>query len=326
VADINRRVTAAQAAAEREGERMSSALGAYGRASTELTSYVGVELRRLQETFEARQDQLEQILRGLPDTELEKQFRERLVRTRDLPLDKLDAPVADLLNHAAGHRGFAAQADLWFNPPVTVELSVGAARLSSVNERIVEVPFAMAGLARIPPPARILDIGSAESTFPLSAAALGYNVTAIDPRPLPYEHPNLEGVPARFEDWQAPSEPFSAVFLISTIEHVGLPGYGEQAYGSPDPGAGADRDMLNQVRESLLPNGLLVLTAPYGLRSVNDFERTYDAEALGELLEGWEVIHRQVVVRRDDLVWIAEANDAPGQPGVVMVLAKPIRA
>ena len=40
--------------------------------------------------------------------------------------------------------------------------------------------------------ARILDIGSAESTFPLSAASLGYRVTAIDQRPLAYSHPNLE--------------------------------------------------------------------------------------------------------------------------------------
>ena len=53
-------------------------------------------------------------------------------------------------------------------------LSAGTATAMQVTERIVEVPFAMAALSRLEPGARILDIGSAESTFPLSAASLGY--------------------------------------------------------------------------------------------------------------------------------------------------------
>lgn len=231
-------------------------------------------------------------------------------------------------NHAAGHRGFVAQAELWFNPPVTVELSAGQARLAVVNERIVEVPFAMAALARVAPPARILDIGSAESTFPLSAASLGYQVTAIDPRPLPYSHPNLDSVARRFEDWQGPSGSFAAAFLISTIEHVGLPVYGMSTFGDADPATGADVAMLNRLSELLAHDGLLVLTTPYGPGGVDDFQRVYDDESLAKLLDGWTTLERRVVTRRDDVVWQPDGEEEAqlGRAGVVMILATPTRA
>jgi hypothetical protein len=326
VADINRRVDATKTTAAQQGailrERIDQLTGTID-AHGELMSYVGTELRRLEETFQWRQDQLEELVRSLHEKSLEEYFRERLART--CSLEQLDAPLAQILNYAVSHRGFAAQAELWFNPPITVEFSAGAARLSQVNERIVEVPFAMAGLARIAPPAAILDIGSAESTFPLSAAALGYRVTAIDPRPLPYSHPNLESLATRFEDWEGQPGSFSGAFLISAIEHVGLSAYGDEAYGSRDPGAGADRDLLNRVRGFLAPGGLLVLTAPYGSRAVNDFERTYDDEAVAQLLDGWNVIDRRVVLRRDNLRWVAQADHESGQSGVVMLLATPVR-
>ena len=135
-----------------------------------------------------------------------------------MPLERLDEPLAQAINYATSHEGFHAQAGLWFNPPVAVGLSAGAATAVQVTERIVEVPFAMAALSRLGPGARILDIGSAESTFPLSAASLGYQVTAIDPRPLAYSHPNLESHPVLLEDWDAPAGSFDAAFLISTIE------------------------------------------------------------------------------------------------------------
>ena len=132
----------------------------------------------------------------------------------------------------------------------------------------------------VKPGARILDVGSAESTFPLSAASLGYKVTAIDPRPLPYSHPNLESHAARFEEWDAPSERFAAAFLISTIEHVGLRAYGERAYGSTEHGEGADLELINRVRELLAPDGILVLTTPYGQRvDTTELERIYDEES-----------------------------------------------
>jgi hypothetical protein len=358
VADINRRIghtnehvgaeaDALRALIRRLEDTLSAGIESYARASSETTSYVGLELRELADTVLVLGDMtrgleestrgleestrgLEESTRGLGEATREMTtatyqdyYRERLARAQGMPLEQLDGELAQLLNHAAGHRGFAAQAELWFNPPVTVELRAGEARLAVVNERIVELPFAMAALGRVEPAARILDIGSAESTFPLSAASLGYMVTAIDPRSLPYSHPNLEVVSQRFEDWRGPSGSFAAAFLISTIEHVGLPAYGVRPFGDAAPGVGADVAMLDRVSGLLAADGLLVLTTPYGPRGVDDFQRTYDDEALSELLARWTVLERRVVLRRDDLVWMANPEGESDGEGVVMILATP---
>ena len=215
------------------------------------------------------------------------------------------------------------KAGLWYNPPVSVGLFAGAAGMLQVTERIVEVPFAMGALGRLALGARILDLGSAESTFPLSAASLGYKVTAIDPRPLGYSHPNLESHALLLEDWDAPPEPFAAAFLISTIEHVGLGAYGEGSYGASEHGAGADAAFLERIRRLLARDGLMVLTMPYGTRGLTELERIYDEESVSELLAGWEILERRVAVRSDALIWEVDKDVEPGARAVIMVIATP---
>jgi hypothetical protein len=319
VDDITRRIETVRmqtdqdvAAVRQRLDQLAVAVGDYATATTESQTFVGVELRRLEETLRDAQMRL-----------ADQHYRARLAAARDLPLSELDSDLAGAINHATGHRGFAAQAELWFNPPVTVELGVGGARLAGVNERIAELPFAMAALGQLTPPARILDIGSAESWFPLSAASLGHEVTAVDLRPLPYAHPNLTSFAGRFEDWEAPPDPFDAVFLISTIEHVGLGAYGDSAYGGAAPGRGADRDMLQRVRRLLADDGLVALTTPYGPAAVTELERVYDADSIAALLEGWNVVQRHEVFRQDDLTWATGAPPSVDARGVVMVLATP---
>lgn len=298
VADINRRI---EHAAE-----------AYARSASETSAYVGVELRRIHD-----------LLADFEETSFEEVYKSRLAQAVEMPLEKLDDALAQVINYANSHEGFYAQAGLWFNPPVSVLLWSGNAAVLQVTERIVELPFAMGALSRLEPGARILDIGSAESTFPLSAASLGYRVTAIDQRPLAYSHPNLESHATLLEDWDGPSELFAGVFLISTIEHVGLGAYGEDPYGDPEHGAGADLAFLQRAGTLLSPEGLLVLTVPCGTRDRTDLERTYDEESLNTLLAKWEILERRIAVRRDTLVWEAADHVEPGARGVMMVIASP---
>jgi 2-polyprenyl-3-methyl-5-hydroxy-6-metoxy-1,4-benzoquinol methylase len=320
VADVNRRIESARQAAERQTAVLEQLVGkfqtieSFVRSSTEVSSYIGVELRRIQETLDSVQEHTQ-----------DEYYRMRLAGARELSLNHLDGTLAEVINRANGIHGVYAQAGLFFNQPVLVALSEGAAKIVLVTERIVEVPFAMAALRRLHQGARILDVGSAESTFPLSAASLGYEVTAIDPRPLAYAHPNLTHVTSTLEAWQPPRGLFAAAFLISTIEHVGLGAYGEQAYGSPEHGVGADRGLLDRVRGLLTPEGMLVLTAPYGAREITELERIYDEQSFTTLLEGWEVLERKLVVRRDARVWEPTDNVEPGDRGVVMVIAQPRR-
>lgn len=322
VGDINSRIEGTKATVER-------AFDAYSRSSAEASSYVGVELRRLNDELAglhdqlARQDDQLAAVHELVARSLDEYYQVRLAQAAELPLERLDLPLAQLINFATGYRGFYAQGGVWFNPPVEVSLSAGAAAAVQVSERIVEGPFAMGALSRLERGARILDVGSAESTFPLSAASLGYKVTAIDPRPLAYSHPNLESHATLLEDWDAPSEPFAAVFLISTIEHVGLGAYGQQPYGSSEHGEGADAAFLDRVRGLLSPDGQMILTAPYGTRDVTELERIYDEESMNKLLADWEVLDRQIVARRDPLIWEADDKVVTGARGVVMLIASP---
>ncbi len=307
VADINRRVEHVQASTE-------SSLDAYARSAAESSSYIGVELRRLQD-----------LLAEFGERSLQENYELRLKRACDVELEDLDESLARVINWATGRRGFYAQAGLWFNPSVEVALSAGAAAAVRVNERIVEVPFAMAALSRMEQGARVLDIGAAESTFALSAASLGFAVTAVDPRPLGYSHPNLDSYSSLLEDWEAPSAPFAAAFLISTIQHVGLGTYGEPAYGSREHGAGADVELLDRVHGLLSPDGLAILSVPYGKREGTELGRVYDAESLSRLLARWDVLERRVAVRRDPLVWEPDEHvEGPGG-GVAMVIASPNR-
>ena len=53
-----------------------------------------------------------------------------------------------------------------------------------MNERIIEVPFAIHALSALPRGSRVLDLGCTESSLPMQLAALGYQVTGFDFRPV----------------------------------------------------------------------------------------------------------------------------------------------
>jgi hypothetical protein len=351
VADINRRLGDTRSTVERRAEALehavahgrhalasyADAVAAYARAATETTGFLGVELRRLDEAVRAsvqsaaaaaesseRAAQASEAARSAAVATGEESYRDRLGQAAELPLADLEAPLAAVINRESGPLGFAAQGDLWFMSPVWVEVGPGEAHLRRVNERILEVPFAMAALWHVDPAARILDIGSSESTFALSAASLGYRVTAVDPRPVRYAHPNLTTFHGRFEEWEpTAAADYDAIFLISTVEHVGIGAYGQESYGGETVGGGADRAMIERVLGLLKPRGILVLTTPTGTRGTDALERTYDDEALSALLAGFEVLERRDGLRVDELTWVSGVAPGPGERGVAMIIATP---
>ncbi|HWH34810.1 MAG TPA: class I SAM-dependent methyltransferase [Acidimicrobiales bacterium] len=232
--------------------------------------------------------------------------------------------AADLLNWAVGHTGPSGQAGVWFNPPVTVEHRAGSVRPNEVNERIVEIPYALGAVAHLAPGSRVLDVGAAESTLALSLASLGLDVIAADLRPYPFEHPRLQAVVGPIEEWSGPGDPLDAVLCVSSLEHFGL-----GAYGEPAAGMDLDRRVLEVFAGWLRPGGELVLTAPYGAWSVDELQRVYDGAHLDALLEGWRVLDRQVCVRTAADRWERAAGEpAPstweaGRRGVVLLRATP---
>jgi hypothetical protein len=221
----------------------------------------------------------------------------------DTDLHALGPGAAEYLNWAIGLTGPAAQAGLLFTDPVTTTYRPGGYEPVWVNERIVEVPYALGVLAELAAPSRVLDFGACFSTFALSAASLGHHVTALDLHPYPLRHPNLTVVTAAGEDWEGPEQPFDAIVALSTVEHLGL-----GAYGDSPSGPGLDAVLMSRFRTWLGEGGKLVFTAPYGPWEVGSFQRVYDDAHLDALFTGWKIADQRFYVQEDPLVWMPHAG------------------
>jgi 2-polyprenyl-3-methyl-5-hydroxy-6-metoxy-1,4-benzoquinol methylase len=238
------------------------------------------------------------------------------------PIENLHGGAVRLLNYATGHSGFAAQRHLWFNPPVDVQFADSEAFIGHINERIAEVPFVLRALGGVHAGAKILDVGASESTLCLSLATLGYQVTAVDPRPNPLRHPNLVVVEGRIEEWSdQDAGDFDVTICLSTIEHIGV-----GAYGQEEEGRRTDLVAMRRMRELTRPEGLLVLTTSYGPSGTDDFSRTYDQNDLDELLEEWDVGEMAFLVRENETTWLlqnsSEAPEPSSRETVVMLTAR----
>jgi hypothetical protein len=235
-------------------------------------------------------------------------------------LAKLDPASAAFLNWADSPYGYAAQAGLWFNPPVPVEYHAGKVDLLLVNERIVEQPYVFAAVAAATEsPARILDVGGSESTVCLSLASLGHDVTVVDPRPCRLEHPRLETVRARLEEVPSGRGPFDVAVSLSAIEHFGL-----EHYGTARGDDRADLQAVGHIRALLRPGGTFVLTVPIGEPSVDTFQRVYDLAGVRALLAGWEIEDFAVVRQVDRVTWerAGSATEDDHRRGVALVRAR----
>jgi hypothetical protein len=218
-------------------------------------------------------------------------------------LGALGPGAAEYLNWAMGLTGPAAQAGLLFTEPVTTSYRPGTFEPIWVNERIVEVPYALGVLAELTTPSRVLDFGACFSTLALSAASLGHHVTALDLRPYPLRHPNLTAMATAGEDWDGPEHPFDAIVALSSVEHLGLGAYGEAPAESD-----LDVVLMSRFRSWLGEGGKLVFTAPYGPWDVGEFQRVYDDAHLDALFAGWKVSDQRFYVQDDPMVWLPHSG------------------
>ncbi len=263
----------------------------------------------------------EEALRAAP-AHPSKLADEDLQAPAPLRLDRLHLNLARLIDLASGPDGFAAQAGVWFNPPIALEHRPGAVRVAQVNERIVEQPFAFRALAGLPPGSRVLDVGGSESQVALSLASLGHEVTVVDPRGYPIDHPRLTVVASRFDQLAPEQRDFDAALALSAVEHFGRGHYGEGA----EPARRLDLEAVRGLRERVRPGGRFVLTVPLGVPSVDAFQRVYDLDGVDELLADWRVLELSAAWRRDGASWELGAPGPPPAgavgPGVALAVAE----
>jgi hypothetical protein len=235
------------------------------------------------------------------------------------PLARIDGPAASFLNYAGAWDGPLSDVGLFINDPYLIEWREGGAHVRLVNERIIEQPFVYSAVSDMPLGSRILDIGGGESIIGLALASLGHQVTVIEPRGYPFKHPNLTVYEGPVEEFET-GQPFDAVILLSTIEHLGIGHYADGTAINPS----ADLEAMEVVARLTAPDGRLVMTVPYGPAEVTELERIYDREGLMRLLDGWDIANVAVGREVDDVTWEVEATelvDPAGAPRVAMLVA-----
>lgn len=202
----------------------------------------------------------------------------------------------------------------------------------SWSQRAVEYPWVLQQLALLKPKVLVLDVGCAESLLSHELLARGYQVVGLDLRDYYWKAHNMLAVKRNVMDTGFPENLFDAIFMVSTIEHVGLSVYGQRTlYDDGDIRA------MRELHRILKPGGILVLTTPYiggkPLR-VNSFERAYNHEHLTSLIEGFQILtedyffpaHPKNSVK---LIWLTHSKETIDskdfvKPGLAcLVLRKP---
>jgi len=153
-----------------------------------------------------------------------------------------------------------------------------------VNERSVEVPWA---LQRIGGARRVLDVGCSTSDYLAKLAReephRGRRVYGLDPdAPQPIR--NVGVVKGTVVTPPFPPASLDLILCVSTVEHVGLPIYGQHEFPHGDILA------MRHVRRLLAPGGRLLLTVPFGRAQVNPWFRVYDRGSLRRLTGGFRTL------------------------------------
>ena len=140
---------------------------------------------------------------------------------------------------------------------------------------------------------------------------LGYEVVAMDLRPYPFRHKNLEFIQSDIlaPDFEAGISQVDIVTCVSTLEHLGI-GYYEDNVAHD-----GDQLALDNILRVLKPRGSLLLTVPYAGRfSQNSFQRVYDRGTLDKLFGyGWELQAAQFYIPRGRRNWVPATREAASQ-------------
>lgn len=143
----------------------------------------------------------------------------------------------------------------------------------------MEVPWAC---QRIGGARRVLDVGCSTSDY-LADLARGCRVYGLDPNaPQPIQ--NVGVVKGTIVAPPFPAGSFDLILCVSTVEHIGLPIYGQHEFPHGDMLA------MRHVRRLLAPGGRLLLTVPFGRAQVNPWFRVYDRRSLGWLTVGFRAL------------------------------------
>lgn len=321
----------------RSVEAVETHLGAAARQSSvdevlaacEIVSEMARSVELAQRRLEALTDQVAiqiSAVRSLRLDQVQAQIDPESVIPRlfDVTLDRLGPNTAILLNKGRLLNGIGEPSGLQINDGIALQYYPGGQRVASLNERLIENPFVFESLHGLATESSIVDIGSVESVLPLALAMRGHKVVALDPRGYAYTHPGLTAVDDTVAGWSGPDGQLAAITCVSAIEHFGI-GFYSQAKSD----GRADLAAMQTFKSWLAPDGVLVLTVPFGRQTIDDQQRVYDDAGISELMEGFTIRRREAYRRIDDLTWVPVDETPKGEswpdqrPGVLCLEAVP---
>lgn len=152
------------------------------------------------------------------------------------------------------------------------------------DQRALEYRWVLQQLKSIRMGGRVLDVGCAESLLSQVLIVRGFSVTGLDLRDYPFKNTHMQFVKSNITNTGLPSNSFDAIFLVSTIEHVGLDVYGQTLLDEE-----IDISGVRELVRVLKPGGRLLLTTPFiGGQETRVYrsERQYGLERLLKLTAG----------------------------------------
>lgn len=118
---------------------------------------------------------------------------------------------------------------------------------------------------------------------------------------------------------------FDAIIVVSTIEHVGMPAYGQEVIEED-----GDLKAMNELRRIVKPGGYIILTTPFrGKELIIELgERQYSAKRLKQLMEGLKPIIIKIYAPKrigkrivwEELSWQEAQNLTLKEPGIACLI------
>lgn len=172
------------------------------------------------------------------------------------------------------------------------------------GDRCIEYAFVIKNLIKLNENnyKTVLDVGCFASPLTTSIKELGFTVDGIDLLPSPVSYENIKYICGDFLSLENLRYSYDVVVLCSTIEHIGLGG----RYGSKDVREG-DIKTLEKVKKILSPDGVLILTIPYGEeKTIRPLHRVYnkDSKLLKYAYENFEIMLEEFYKNNSENVWV----------------------
>ncbi len=192
-----------------------------------------------------------------------------------------------------------------------------------ISERIVEYAICFTNLEKKPSnKVRILDIGCYYSNFPIQLASMGYSVTGVDMMKYELTHPNFQFVRGDINSLNFKQKKYDIITCISTLEHIGLGVYGDRL------GQEGDSKALSVMYKLLKPDGIILVTVPFGKKGKTDWYRSYDWVSLAKVFKNLRILNTLFYKERAGK-WIpiqqnqaAKINNQKRARGIVFIKAK----